>query len=67
MHLMAGGVVRSGGGGGQINHLMGIKYLYELHVFIYSLLSFVLLTAILLGLHGKIKWKRYNKEEAYAS
>jgi hypothetical protein len=46
---------------------MGIKYLYELHVFIYSLLSFVLLTAVLLGLRGKIKRKRYNKEDAYAS
>jgi hypothetical protein len=51
----------------QIAHLQGIKYLYELHVFIYSLLSFVLLTTVLLALRGKIKWKRYSKEEAYAT
>eukprot|EP00884_Botryococcus_braunii_P013724 jgi/Botrbrau1/22352/Bobra.0002s0030.1 len=53
--------------GNQVSHLMGIKYLYELHVFIYCLLSFVLLSAVLLGLRGKIKWKRYSKEDAYAS
>ena len=49
----------------QINFVMGLKYLYRLHVFYYSLFAFVGLTAAYLLIRGPDRWKRYKIESAY--
>ena len=49
----------------QITYIMGLKYLYRLHVFYYSLFAFVGLTAALLFIRGPDRWKRYKVEDAY--
>ena len=49
----------------QILYIMGLKYLYRLHVFYYSLFAFVGLTAALLFIRGPDRWKRYKVEDAY--
>ncbi|KAL3139538.1 hypothetical protein ABBQ38_003861 [Trebouxia sp. C0009 RCD-2024] len=51
--------------GGQILYIMGLKYLYRLHVFYYSLFAFVGLTAAFLFIRGPDRWKRYKVEDAY--
>ncbi|KAK9823563.1 hypothetical protein WJX72_003814 [[Myrmecia] bisecta] len=52
--------------GNQILHLVGIKYLYQLHVFLYAMFSFVGLTIVYLFMRGPDAWKRYKVEDAYA-
>jgi len=49
----------------QIDYVMGLKYLYRLHVFYYSLYACVGLTAIYLIVRGPDRWKRYKVEDAY--
>ncbi len=49
----------------QIEYVMGLKYLYRLHVFYYSLYACVGLTAIYLLVRGPDRWKRYKVEDAY--
>lgn len=49
----------------QILYIMGLKYLYRLHVFYYSLFAFVGLTAAFLFIRGPDRWKRYKVEDAY--
>ena len=49
----------------QIDYVMGLKYLYRLHVFYYSLFAFVGLTAAYLLIRGPERWKRYKVEDAY--
>lgn len=44
---------------------MGLKYLYRLHVFYYSLFAFVGLTSAFLLIRGPDRWKRYKVEDAY--
>lgn len=44
----------------QILYLKGLKYLYRLHVFLYSMVAFMLLTGLYLGIRGPDKWKRYK-------
>ena len=55
----------------QILSLMGIKYLYSLHVFLYSMFAFVLLALVWLLVAPAAKWKRLTKDEkleaAYAT
>ncbi|DBB07652.1 TPA: hypothetical protein ACH3X3_009085 [Trebouxia sp. C0006] len=51
--------------GGQIDYVMGLKYLYRLHVFYYSLYACVGITAIYLIVRGPDRWKRYKVEDAY--
>ena len=47
----------------QIAHLIGIKYLYQLNVFVYCLFIFVGLTLILTLIRRPGKWKRLSREE----
>ena len=47
----------------QIAHLIGIKYLYQLNVFVYCLFIFVGLTLIFTLVSRPGKWKRLSKEE----
>ena len=49
----------------QIDYVMGLKYLYRLHVFYYSLYACVGITAIYLIVRGPDRWKRYKVEDAY--
>lgn len=49
----------------QLIYVMGLKYLYRLHVFYYSLYACVGLTAIYLCVRGPDRWKRYKVEDAY--
>ena len=49
----------------QILYIMGLKYLYRLHVFYYSLFAFVGLTSAFLLIRGPDRWKRYKVEDAY--
>ena len=49
----------------QIDYVMGLKYLYRLHVFYYSLFACVGLTLIYLIVRGPDRWKRYKVEDAY--
>ena len=55
----------------QIQSLMGIKYLYSLNVFLYSMFAFVLLALVWLLVAPAAKWKRLTKNEkleaAYAT
>ena len=51
----------------QILYLEGLKYLYRLHVFLYSMFAFIGLSAIYLSIRGPQKWKRYNLEDVYAN
>eukprot|EP00891_Asterochloris_glomerata_P004082 jgi/Astpho2/4082/e_gw1.00063.48.1_t len=53
--------------GGQILYLKGLKYLYRLHVFLYSMFAFIGLAALYLSVRGPQKWKRYNIEDVYAN
>ena len=50
----------------QIAHLVGIKYLYQLNVFVYCLFAFVGLTIIFTLVRRPGKWKRMTKEEREA-
>ena len=45
---------------------MGIKYLYQLDVFVYCLFAFVGLTIIASLVRRPSKWKRTTKEEREA-
>ena len=51
----------------QIRYLEGIKYLYQLNIFLYCMMGFVLLTLCFLLLAGPLKWKRSNRADAYAT
>ena len=51
----------------QILYLKGLKYLYRLHVFLYSMFAFIGLAAMYLSIRGPQKWKRYNIEDVYAN
>lgn len=55
----------------QILSLMGIKYLYSLNVFLYSMFAFVLLALVWLLVAPAAKWRRLTKDEkleaAYAT
>ena len=51
----------------QIQYLKGIKYLYQLDIFLYCMMGFVLLTLGFLLLRGPLKWKRSSQAEAYAA
>ncbi|KAK9825402.1 hypothetical protein WJX81_001005 [Elliptochloris bilobata] len=57
--------------GNQILSLMGIKYLYSLHVFLYSMFVFVFAALVWLLVAPAAKWKRLTKDEkleaAYAT
>ena len=46
---------------------MGIKYLYQLNVFVYCLFTFVGLTAVFTLICRPGKWKRLSKEEREAA
>ena len=50
----------------QIQYLEGIKYLYQLDIFLYCMMGFILLTGVFLFLKGPLKWKRLRPEDAYA-
>jgi hypothetical protein len=51
----------------QIVHLVGIKYLYQLNVFVYCLFAFVGLTIIFTLIRRPGKWKRLSREEREAA
>jgi hypothetical protein len=51
----------------QILHLVGIKYLYQLNVFVYCMFFFVGATILVLMIRGPAKWKRVSQEERYAA
>ncbi len=51
----------------QILHLMGIKYLYQLNVFVYCMFFFIAATILVLMIRGPAKWKRVSQEERYAA
>ena len=51
----------------QILHLMGIRYLYQLNVFLYCMFFFIGVTILLLLIRGPAKWKRVSKEERRAA
>ena len=51
----------------QIQYLQGIKYLYQLDIFLYCLMGFMILTGVFLFLKGPLKWKRLRPEDAYAT
>lgn len=51
----------------QIQYLKGIKYLYQLDIFLYCMMAFVLLTLGFLLLKGPLKWKRSSRADAYAT
>ncbi|EIE26974.1 hypothetical protein COCSUDRAFT_12091 [Coccomyxa subellipsoidea C-169] len=53
--------------GDQILHLMGIKYLYQLNVFVYCMFFFIAATILVLMIRGPAKWKRVSQEERYAA
>jgi hypothetical protein len=46
---------------------MGIRYLYQLNVFLYCMFIFIGLTVLLLLIRGPAKWKRTSKEERLAA
>jgi len=50
----------------QIAHLIGIKYLYQLNVFVYCLFIFVGLTLIFTLIRRPSKWKRLSRDEKEA-
>ena len=52
--------------GAQILHLMGIKYLYQLNVFLYCMFFFIGATVVVLLIRGPSKWRRLTKEERLA-
>ncbi len=47
----------------QIQSLMGIKYLYSLHVFLYCMFVFVALALGWLLIAPATKWKRLTQDE----
>ena len=51
----------------QILHLKGIRYLYQLNVFLYCMFGFVGLTLLLLVVRGPAKWKHATREERLAA
>ncbi len=51
----------------QILHLMGIKYLYQLNVFVYCMFFFIAATILVLMIRGPAKWKRVSQEERFAA
>ena len=57
----------SAGGRPQIQYLEGIKYLYQLDIFLYCMMGFVLLTFIYLFLKGPLKWKRLSAADREAA
>ena len=48
-------------------HLMGLKYLYELNVFVYCLMAFVAGTVLVLAVQGPQKWRHKKIDDAYAA
>ena len=48
----------------QILHLEGIRYMFELHIFLYCLFAFVAATAVVLSLTKTKVWTRKTKEKA---
>jgi LMBR1 domain-containing protein 1 len=47
-------------------YLIGLRYFYNLNLFIYAMLAVALLTCIFLAFRGKKVWKRRNPLDAYA-
>ncbi|EFJ42278.1 hypothetical protein VOLCADRAFT_67279 [Volvox carteri f. nagariensis] len=52
--------------GNQVMYLIGIKYIYNFNIFLYGMLSVMVLSGIFLAFRGKKVWKRRNPLEAYA-
>ena len=46
---------------------MGIKYLYQLNVFLYCMFIFIGATIVVLLIRGPAKWRRMSKEERFAA
>lgn len=51
----------------QILHLMGIKYLYQLNVFLYCMFFFIAATILVLMIRRPVKWKKLSQEEREAA
>ncbi len=51
----------------QILHLEGLRYLFQLNIFLYCLAAFVLLTVIVLSITKAPKWRRRKAGEEYAT
>ena len=56
--------------GSQILHLQGIRYVFQLNIFLYCLFAFVGLAMVLMSFGKRKKWARISKEkrleEAYS-
>ena len=46
---------------------MGIKYLYQLNVFLYCMFIFTGVAIVVLLIRGPAKWRRMTKEELFAA